>query len=606
MTHPDYIIHLSVYIDEKFGEPVFHLNIRHWSEGQYTVILDCNVTSFNEELKTVGSAQIHEILDDVAVKVDIDGSPLIIQTQSSHGYMVSLPEIGNIVVSNDGNLAIEGNHNIESLKIAVIAPYQVILFRAVVNQMDISSQGVILFKESIVEMDSLQIVPVDNNKGSITCFLMTEGSEFKAHELLLNNSIVYSLGTMNVENVYCRGSSILNFGSFTTKLLDNVTYLFNGKESSIKEVQKIVSSYVINHGLINFQNLEIFTSADIKNFGVLDGKSNLYMNCLCNNINEGMFRSKNQIVFDGNQLELSKGSSIVTNTFQFLCKSTTISTNIEGVNVKMLNLVQANSFNIFKNVEIYGVFINYGALYVDNNISLLGKKASIMNAGNIEVSNEILSLALEDEICDYIGERYEKVNKYIKNPNHPDEWRIHINCKGIRVKSSLNINATFHTVHNIEVYESSKLYIFKTSIIQGLKSIVNRGEASMFSSSPTLESFINEPQAKLILESKTYYGEIHGELELEGEVHIGDYFPNINSMTIKEGAKVYLNKGNEFPSLSTLTNHGEALVSPSRIFNSLKSVINYGNIFVKVIHKEIDESVISIGCPKVRLAQRSI
>lgn len=206
-----------------------------------------------------------------------------VETNVSRGYYLTLPGLGDIIITHSGNVVInitrENNSDPQKMKLHIETPRQVCIntTNADFLDLDIIATSVALSGECIVVLHSLTFTSNMNNNLANAIFVDTK-SELRIDNLHVINSILIVLGILKIySDVIFDGGQIFNAGEmkiFKTKnqnLKINVSYFFNAEKKIFlcESIFSLSTQILLNFGHITIKSGKINVRSEFNNQGDL-------------------------------------------------------------------------------------------------------------------------------------------------------------------------------------------------------------------------------------------------------------------------------------------------------------------------------------------------
>ncbi|KAI5530560.1 hypothetical protein TVAGG3_0339860 [Trichomonas vaginalis G3] len=523
-------------------------------ERSYRTILNHALSTFllSKPIK-VGTTQLYELIEKVTIQTSNPEESQFptepVNTELSRGFCISLPELGDFIISHDGNIIINGNENMKDKTVEIISPNQVVLQNVPQSNLIIEATAVLVLDESNIQLNSLTVSHSNYSPYEYAFLILNPNASLIVEKLFLDKTIVHNIGELYVDSIISNSGTIINSCNVFCDRIDNLTYYYGSNDSTLVGYGNlsILSKYLTNNGKISGENVSLTVSQVIHNHGEIISQKDMKITSIAQTLNEGTLESSNgKITFCGDTFSSTNNSSIRAKITKFLTNFTILNGNLRTNTSIFNNNVQLYSELTVQHAEVRGILFNFSIFIANGTISFLGEKTVLINSGIVH-AQKIISEAEECLISDRI-EKLENIPQMEKITNE----NCFISCCELNVRSTLQIEAKFDEIDQISVFKDGKLNITEDSSINHLKSLFNHGKSVLMKASPDLKYIMNSPDAYLYLDSNTTYENIEDISEILGESVIGDRFPKIIDLYLNRSTTMTLLHGDEFINIKSI------------------------------------------------------
>ena len=431
-------------------------------------------------------AKLIEILQNVKATIESEkdsqknSEPVIetqqLETQISRGFCLNIPELGDLLISPDGDVVFDTSKFIGApLKIS--APSQVILNNANASDIEVEAAAAILTGKTTAKINSLCFSANKDLKSPVNGLFIDKESELEVGTLTLEDALLLNTGKLTVtQSMDLNGGYFFNTGNLITSAdptsLENISYFYNGEKGQINASGKLIlnTANMSNIGKIKAKNMTIIASELLKNQGDIETDKSLEISSLTEFINNGTINGKSgAVTISGEKFEHNSGL-ISAAEIDFCAKKTDILAKAVGQEVSFHNnVINSGSIN-FQKGKIEGIFINLSNdTKFEQKVELTGKIAEIQNSGKI-TTQEIISSAETGLIGD------------IKTKNLKNSPKGEITATFAHSKKHLQLGTNFPNLKNIKTDNDAKLLINSSSSVNNLQKIENSGNTRILHS----------------------------------------------------------------------------------------------------------------------------
>ncbi len=190
----------------------------------------------------------------------------------SHGYRVTIPNIGDILVSYNGDIVLSDAKITTS--ILIDTPNNVVLQGGQLANLSIRAKNVIVTSDTTI--NSLNTNPTDEEN---KLCILPEG-KLVVNELNSNNSLVLNDGSLTIRRSdKLKNTFIINNGQLNTPQLSNINYLWNTSKGLIQSTSNLILSAanVSNLGKIFANTLSITIDKLLDNQSAIQAENGIQL-----------------------------------------------------------------------------------------------------------------------------------------------------------------------------------------------------------------------------------------------------------------------------------------------------------------------------------------
>jgi hypothetical protein len=329
---PDYVIDV-----QRSGQDDLVVRVFQKDGESYGLKVDKLLSPF-EELsdENVGDGyQVQQILQRVSGVDNVSSTngdempPIPLEAIISRGFRMSIPDVGDILLSPEGSVAIHGIHTDKTMYVS--SPMGVTMGNADIRQMEVvanclavqnvegdggeqSNIGTLLFRTrkpdgvlSIVDHAHLNV----NDMFIEGARLVNSGRLSVTHEAILNGADIYNAGLLDTGS----SSGVVSF--------NRVFHLYNQESGNImSDGQLILLPAMINNaGTIDVRTLNMITTNAVENYGIIHSRGAGNITCCGNVYNHGLVDFGNVLEIRANSLNNDSGRIISRGPSKFFIRN---------------------------------------------------------------------------------------------------------------------------------------------------------------------------------------------------------------------------------------------------------------------------------------------
>lgn len=414
---PEYVINIerrqvgkeeSTEIQTAFAVTAMQL-IQEGMATVYKTIVDQIIYPFMlaTTMTLEASVRLYEVLQNVKANITDGEKETLdsdeINTEISRGFCLNIPELGDLLISHDGDVVLNAERQLEK-SIRIVAPKQVILNGVIAKDIEVESTAAILTGKTSAKIDCLSFKANGESEDLENALFIDEGSNLEVGMLSLESALLLNTGRLIVErSIDLQQGIFFNTGVLETTAdpvtLKNIAYFYNGTRGVITSIGDIIlnGGRGINAGKIEARGINLVSSELFHNKGEILTSRFFNINGFGELINEGKINGNSgTIEVRGSRFEQKQGyligSKIVLNTGESILYG-----ELRGVE----GFFQGNIQNIgalnFRRGVLSGDLVNLGNINIERLTELIGTRAIIRNSGELK-TGEIVSEAAEGVI----------------------------------------------------------------------------------------------------------------------------------------------------------------------------------------------------------------
>ncbi|MDR1432946.1 MAG: hypothetical protein LBI61_01215 [Puniceicoccales bacterium] len=189
------------------------------------------------------------------------------ESDISMGYCVTIPDIGDVLISHGGDVVLDGIKTISPLHIA--NPSSAVIKDVDIGKLTIESSSMVL----IDQHKTINSLEFQSNDGNVAGVYVDNGSDLAIGELSLANALLVNSGKIFLNGTNAlNGISILNAGEMgTVHTLSGISHLWNCSSGIIRSLNNLVISgaSISNMGNIIAPQINIISECLLSNFGTI-------------------------------------------------------------------------------------------------------------------------------------------------------------------------------------------------------------------------------------------------------------------------------------------------------------------------------------------------
>ena len=484
------------------------------------------------------------------------------ETQISHGFCFSIPEIGNLLISHDGDVVLETEKSLQkSLKIS--APFQVILNNATAKDIEVEATSAMLTGRNEADINSLKFKGISGARGKVENVLFVDkDSKLSVSKLDMENSLLLNTGNLQVrEAMNLNGGYFLNAGHFGTaadpSVIKNVAHMLNTQTGIIDATAQMLveADKFENFGKVRAKKLNLQTSNEFKNAGDIETEEKFELESLGKSENSGRINGNaGEVTVAGPKFEHISGQ-IQGAKLNFESDETEIYGNVVGQDATFRGKTAINGDVVLKHATVEGSLKNNSEVTTfEKRLDLVGQKSEILNNAKI-TTEKIVSTSENAKITG--GE---------------------VTAAEVYSQKQLILDTNLSGLKTVQTDTEAQLGITERSLTPQLEKIKNFGKTDIHSSTPDLSEIQNEQNGQLFLKSSAALTKIKNLDNLRGQVNLLASLPNVNSLNLQNNATLTLAEGSSLCNLTQLQVGTEAsfLAAPNVNFQNLVNLQNSG------------------------------
>lgn len=212
----------------------------------YKTLIDQVIYPFMQVATAMtATAKLYEVLQDIQATISANpNSSKQVKTQLSRGFCLSVPELGDLLISHEGDVVFTGNSPINK-SVKITAPRQVVLDGINAHEMELEATAAFVTSHHSGKIDSLHFkANLGNDDDTIDNALVIENeAELEIGELTLEDALLMNAGRLSVKrSLDLQGGMFLNAGTFeiTTKTatLKDIAYFNNAQNANFMRQDK--------------------------------------------------------------------------------------------------------------------------------------------------------------------------------------------------------------------------------------------------------------------------------------------------------------------------------------------------------------------------------
>jgi hypothetical protein len=460
-----------------------------------------------------------------------------IETTISRGFCLSIPELGDLLISHEGDVVFDAQKSIEkSLRIS--APAQVVLNNTRAKDIDVEATAAILTGKSKADINSLRFRGIGGADKLANGLFIDQESELSVGNLSLENALLLNTGKLSVtRQMDLNGGYFFNTGGVATSadpsVLRNISYMFNGSTGCVTASDKMVlgADRFSNLGSIKAQSLSVMTTDLLDNRGTIETISDLELAGLGTVVNAGRIDGKSgSVALSGKKFEHRHGE-IAAARVDFGSEETVLAGSVLGQEGFFHGKVAvAPTGNVhFQRGVVDGLFVNSSdATEFERRLDLTGTRAEVQNKGKITTA-EVVSDATTGIIDG--GEIF---------------------ATSAQSKKHLQIGSSMSALTSVTTEAGAKLLMGAKSTAPKLRKIQNAGDASILTAIPDLADLQDTSTARTRIESSAPLTKITNLDHLKGKLDLKASLPGVAQLNLQSGATLTAFGGADFSALKGL------------------------------------------------------
>ena len=241
------------------------------------------------------TAKLYEVLQKVQASVSADKTPpKTVQTQLSRGFCLSIPELGELLISHEGDVVFSGSSPINK-SVKITAPRQVVLDGVNTKEMELEAAAAFITKNHSGKIDTLHFKANRNADDTIDNALVIKNeAELEIGELTLEDALLVNSRRLSVtRSMDLQGGMFLNAGKFETTAktatLKDIAYFHNAQNANFNATGQVIlhTGNFSNNGNITAQDLNLVSSELVNNTGTIKTQRKLEISGLGSILNTG-------------------------------------------------------------------------------------------------------------------------------------------------------------------------------------------------------------------------------------------------------------------------------------------------------------------------------
>jgi adhesin HecA-like repeat protein len=486
-----------------------------------------------------------------------------VETAVSHGFCLNIPELGDLLISHDGDVVFDSTKSIgKSIKIKT--PAQLILNNMTATDIDVEATAAILTGKTKVSINSLHFSGIADDDNPTNGLFIDNESELEVGDLSLEDALLVNAGKLTVKQTMdLNGGCFFNAGSVKTAanptVLRNISYLSNSTAGRVEASDKLVlgATTISNLGTIKANKIDVIAAKLLDNQGTLESTSALEISGPGDLLNNGLINGNSgSVAFRNDKFEQAKQGEIRSAQVNFNSPQTLLAGKVaarEG-NFKG-NVANEGTLQFYKGV-VDGTLQNVSNNAVfSTRLELTGNKAVVQNSGKITTPEVISS-----------------TNKGILDGGE-------ITATSLQSKKHLETNAKFPNLKSIKTDRYAEFLVQRSSQMPNLQNIENSGTTVVKPDDITqLSRITSATNASLKIETSSSLYNVSTLDNVSGTLEIGARLPNVKSLNINKDTQLLALPTANFPNLSDLQiqKGGKFVAEKNSKFDALKELTNEG------------------------------
>lgn len=485
-------------------------------------------------------ARLYEILQNVKSnisEIEQTSKSYETETQISRGFCLNIPELGDLLISHDGDIILDAKEQLKR-SVRVVAPGQVILNGVIAKDIEVESTAAMLTGKTSAKIDSLKFKAIRDSEDLENALFIDKGASLEVGVLSLEEALLLNTGRLRVTHgMDLQQGMFFNTGTFETTAdlvaLRNIAYFYNRSKAVINAAGNIIlnAGRTVNLGKITARGINLVSSELFHNEGEILTAAFFNINGLGELINEGTINGNSGTVdIKGKRFEQRQGrllgSKIVFNT-----EETVLYGEVRGLEGFFQGEIQNGGVLHFQRGVLSGNFVNSGNVNFERLLELIGRKVIIRNSGELR-SGEIESNVMEGVIT--------------------SESNGKVLTESISSKKHLQLEADMPILKTVKTEKGAKLLITKEAKTPKLQKIENHGDSTFILGETELAVLQNVVEGVLRLESTVPFNYLNKLDQLQGTIILRGSFPKIINLNVVEGEKLTLLSESSFTQVSDI------------------------------------------------------
>ena len=526
-------------------------------------------------------ARLYEILQNVKAnvnKIEQASKSYETETQISRGFCLNIPELGDLLISHDGDIILDAKEQLKR-SVRVVAPRQVILNGVIAKDIEVESTAAMLTGKTSAKIDSLKFKAIRDSEDLENALFIDKGASLEVGVLSLEEALLLNTGRLRVTHgMDLQQGMFFNTGTFETTAdpvaLRNIAYFYNGSKAVINAAGNIIlnAGGIVNLGKITARGINLVSSELFHNKGEILTTAFFSINGLEELINEGIINGNcGTVGISGKRFEQRQGrlfgSNIVFNT-----EETVLYGEVRGLKGFFQREIQNGGTLHFQRGVLSGNFVNSGNVNFERLLELIGSKVIIRNSGELR-SGEIESNVMEGVIT--------------------SESNGKVLTESIKSKKHLQLEADMPILKTVKTEKDAKLLVTKEAKTPKLQKIENHGDSTFILGETELVVLQNVVEGVLRLESTVPFNYLNKLDQLQGTIILRGSFPKIINLNVVEGEKLTLLSESSFTQVSDIYVQSKGRLDiEGKVFKTLKTVTNNGELIVRGKRGELSLEIV--------------
>ena len=515
-------------------------------------------------------ARLREILQNVKASIsetEPTSKSCETETQISRGFCLNIPELGDLLISHDGDIILDAREQLKK-SVRIVAPKQVILNGIVAKNIEVESTAAILIGKTTTKIDSLKFKAIRNSEDLENALFIDEGAILEIGVLSLEEALLLNTGRLRVtQGMDLQQGMFLNTGIFETTAdpvaLKNIAYFYNGSEAVITADGNIIlnAGRTVNLGKMTAREINLISSELFHNKGEILTTAFFNINGLGELINEGTINGNSGTVdIRGKRFEQRQGR-LLGSKVDFNTEESVLYGEVKGSEGFFQGEIQNGGTLHFQRGVLSGNFVNSGEVNFERLLELIGTKVIIRNSMELK-AGKIESGAIEGVI---ISETNGKVL-----------------TESISSKKHLQLEANMPILKTLKTEKGAKLLITKEAKTPKLQKIENHGDSTFILGNTELSILQNTVEGILRLESSSPFEHLDTLDQVQGTAVLKGIFSKLVKLSILSGTKFTLLPGSCFTQVTDLYIQSRGQIEfHTDAFKILRGITNSGALIIR-------------------------
>ncbi|MDR2628810.1 MAG: hypothetical protein LBC30_02355, partial [Puniceicoccales bacterium] len=332
---PEYVIDV-----QKSGQEDLVIRVLKREGDKYAVKVDQMMSLFvaSSDENIADGYDIQQILQRVEgmdTPSGSDGSeaPTIpVSAVISRGFCLTIPDVGTILLSPEGSVAIGGITTEKSMYVS--SPMDVTVSNSNVQQMEVVANHMNVTRlegdvGEISEIGTLHFHPRGSSSVSEATLSVMAGAHLKARDMFIEGAEMVNLGRLSISNeANWNGGNIANYGILEADttgsmvVFDGISHLFNQESGVIHSHGQLIisSAMACNVGTIDVSVLDMVMAGAMENYGIIHSHGRCSISCCDSIYNRKVIDSGGDLEIRTNSLNNDRGRIISRRKANFIVR----------------------------------------------------------------------------------------------------------------------------------------------------------------------------------------------------------------------------------------------------------------------------------------------